>query len=266
MSLIAVINCSVLRPQAWLREGLVLVQKGIVRAIAPAEEVPLPSTTRLLDARGGVIAGLGAEACLQPFVGRSPGPRAGTKPDLPLDSPFVLWPGSPATFACYHYGQPVWAMIDGEASAASSRETSPPPTPYQSFLLRFVRFLHRQAAHRRLQVMNGDAGAARRGITLWWGVDDGQGEQRAISMWAELPSRHEKGVFFWSQRMEHSAAQWCFYALPAPTSVLMIPLKSTRAWLHTHKILRGSTSASPVPFHDAQAAVPKIRVVSLKDV
>ncbi len=53
---LAIINCDVLAPDALIRQGLILVHEGSIKALGRSHEVPLPAEVRLLDARGGLLA------------------------------------------------------------------------------------------------------------------------------------------------------------------------------------------------------------------
>ncbi|MCP4200074.1 MAG: amidohydrolase family protein [Proteobacteria bacterium] len=52
---LAVVNCDVYTPDTYIKQGLVLVQDGIIIAVGRSQEIPLPLDTLLIDAENGRV-------------------------------------------------------------------------------------------------------------------------------------------------------------------------------------------------------------------
>ena len=264
MSYLAVINCVVLRPQSWLRQGLVLVQGRSVRALGRSETVELPVTCTLVDAAAGVVAGTGAGDMAAWCDGAHLSPPDTLQPRLETTSPLVIWPGSAATFACYRHGRVVWALQDGRL-ITDAPTLQPTMSPAQTFALQIGRFLQQHPAHRQLHYLGEDRCARRNGICFVWQYENASGSVYQASLGVEVPSKIKAGYFYWSPALQQSAADWCFYRLQSPRQLLVIPLRTTRHWLRTRHDLAGTTKPLPVPIHRAQAALPRLRLLQLED-
>ncbi len=262
--MLAIINCTVLRPQKWLRQGLVLVQGHSIRAVGRSDRVALAPDTRLVEAGGGVIAGPGAESLLVNYIGRTPAPPAGTAPHLADDSPLVLWPGSRATLVCYHFGQRRWAMQEGRFLPRSA-PISHTPDSYRAFVLRVARFLWRQPWHRCLHYLGDDRHARQQGVTFLWQYQDEEGQLHQTSFRLEAAGHNTPERFYWSPLMRRSQADWCLLQLPEPAQMLLIPLRSTRRWIQQRFPAAAATSPLPIDLSQAQAAVGRLHIVSLED-
>ncbi|NOZ70588.1 MAG: hypothetical protein GXP38_01530 [Chloroflexi bacterium] len=269
MSLLAMINCTLLQSQGGVEQGLILLEGGYVRAVGRSEMVSVPVQSRLWDMKRGFVAGVRRDYFdIPPEIDLPPPINVLFHPNKG-GSFRTLVAGMPAALVCYdRFGRLAWCVQKEVVSTPQicrqqRNRAAAPSLPLYSI----AHFLQEHPSHIELHYVGKELIYQKKGVDFVWRFRNQTGTEQTIRI--QVISALEKAPpgFSWLPQMHHSQADWCLYMFDV-SRAYAIPLRTTRRWLQTS--LSPHWQSQPprtlfIPLTQAQAAIPRLQELDLSE-